>query len=98
MDERTTKNIILNEKLSLCEDENTTFVAQVFELSSRIRMLESNKITLIEGPSTSINDKRKFSIFEEELEDKLKVSESKLVASLKTTSNLKKDLSRIREE
>ena len=52
---------MLNEKLSLCEDENIALVAQVSEMSVRIGMLESSNITRESGPSTSENYKRKHS-------------------------------------
>lgn len=39
---------------------------------------------------------KKSSIFEDDLEDKLKISESKLVASLETNYKLRKDLRRIK--
>jgi len=68
------------------------------ELSIRIGILETDSLEPSEGPGTSVGGKRKLSILEEELEEKLKILESKLVASLETNSQLRKDLSRIKEE
>ncbi|XP_049399696.1 uncharacterized protein LOC125863713 [Solanum stenotomum] len=94
VDERTTENLMLNEKISLCEDENSTLMSQVSEMGVRIGTLETNNIIPEKEPDTSVGGKRKLSIFEEELEEKLKILESKLVASLETNFQLRKDLSK----
>ncbi|KAH0717488.1 hypothetical protein KY290_014092 [Solanum tuberosum] len=73
-------------------------MSQVAEISERIGILETCNITSEKGPENSVGGKRKLSIFEEELEEKLKNSESKLVASLETNSQLRKDLSKVKEE
>lgn len=98
VDKRTTENLILNEKLSLCKDENVAILAHVSEMSARIGMFESSNVSLEEDSRTSKNDKRKLSVFEEELEDKLKIFETKLAASLETNSQPINDLSNIKEE
>ena len=64
-------------------------------MSVRIGTLETNNIIPEEDPSTSVSGKRKLSIFEEELEEKLKIFESKLVVSLETNSQLRKYLRRV---
>ncbi|KAK4734428.1 hypothetical protein R3W88_008689 [Solanum pinnatisectum] len=73
-------------------------MSQISEMSVRICTLETSNITLEEDPGTSVSGKRKLSIFVEELEEKLKISEAKLVASLETNSQLRKDLSRVKNE
>ncbi|XP_049406072.1 uncharacterized protein LOC125869660 [Solanum stenotomum] len=95
VDERTTENLMLNKKLSLCEDKNSALMSK---LSIRIGILENDSLEPSEGPGTSVGGKRKLSILEEELEEKLKILESKLVASLETNSQLRKDLSKVKEE
>ncbi|KAH0689140.1 hypothetical protein KY289_016498 [Solanum tuberosum] len=98
VDEQTTENLMLNKKLSLCEDRNSALMSQVPEISKGIGILETCNITSEKDPGNSIGGKRKLSIFKEELEEKLKNSESKLVASLEINSQLRKDLSRVKEE
>ena len=66
---------MLTEKLSLFQNENASFLTQIFEIGRRIGILESNNNIDEEEPSTSKHDKRKLSFYEEELEDKLKISE-----------------------
>ena len=73
---------MLNEKLSLFENANASLLTQISQKSSRIGILECNNKVDEEKPSTLENDKRKLCIYEEELEDKLKISASNLVASL----------------
>ncbi|KAH0633560.1 hypothetical protein KY284_036346 [Solanum tuberosum] len=68
------------------------------EMSVRINFLETDYLQPIEEPGTSVGGKRKLSNFEIELEEKLKTSESKLVASLERNSQLVKDLCKIKEE
>lgn len=67
-------------------------------MSKRIEILESNNNVDEEEPSTSKHHKRKINIYEEELEDNLKISKSKLAASLEKNSQLRKDLKKIKEE
>ncbi|XP_049406323.1 uncharacterized protein LOC125869989 [Solanum stenotomum] len=98
VDERTTENLMLNKKLSLCEDKNSALMSQVAEISERIGTLETCNITPEKNLGNSVGGKRKLSIFEEELEEKLKNFKSKLVSSLKTNSQLRKDLSKVKEE
>jgi len=96
--ERTTKNLLLNEKISMHENENSTLIAQVSKMSIRIGILETCVTETSGEPGPSASGKRKLSIFEEELELKLKDSESKLTESLEINSQLRKDLSRIKEK
>ena len=98
VDKQSTENIMLTEKLSLFENENAAFLTLISEMSRGVGILEFNNKVDEEEPSTSENDKRKLSIYEEELEDKLKISESKLAASLETNSQLRKDLRKIKKE
>ena len=63
---------MLTEKLSLFQNENASFLTQISEIGRRIGILESNNNVDKEEPSTSKHDKRKLSIYEEELKDKLK--------------------------
>lgn len=74
--------LMLNEKLCLFENANAALLKWISEMSSRIGILECNNKVDEEKPSTSEYDKRKLCIYEEELGDKLKIYESKLVASL----------------
>ncbi|KAH0665345.1 hypothetical protein KY285_026551 [Solanum tuberosum] len=97
VDELTTDNMMLSEKLSLCEDENTAFNSLMSEMSVRIRILETKSLRPNKEPSTSEGGNRKLSSFEVELEEKLKASEFKLVVSLEKNFQLKKDLSQIKE-
>ncbi|KAK4713321.1 hypothetical protein R3W88_019228 [Solanum pinnatisectum] len=69
-------------------------MSQVSEMSVKTGTLETSNIIPEEDPGTSVGGKRKLSIFEEELKEKLKISEAKLVASLETNSQLRKDMSR----
>ena len=62
MDESTTENLTLNEKLILCEGKNTSLLAQGTEMNARIRMLEYSNITVEKEPSISENYKRKLSV------------------------------------
>ncbi|XP_049349519.1 uncharacterized protein LOC125814108 [Solanum verrucosum] len=73
VDERTTENLMWNKKLSLCEDKNSALMSK---LSIRIGILENDSLEPSEGPGTSVGGKRKLSILEEELEEKLKILES----------------------
>jgi len=98
VDELTSENLMISEKLSMCEDENSVLNAQMSKLSIRIGILDNDSPEPSEGPGTSVGGKRKLSILEEELEEKLKILESKLVASLETNSQLRKDLSKVKEE
>ncbi|KAH0665121.1 hypothetical protein KY285_026327 [Solanum tuberosum] len=98
VDELTSENLMISEKLGLCEDENSVLNAQMSELSIRIGILETDSLEPSEGPGTSVGGKRKLSILEEELEEKLKILDSKLVASLETNSQLRKDLGKVKEE
>ncbi|XP_049373989.1 uncharacterized protein LOC125839052 [Solanum verrucosum] len=50
VDERTNENLMLNEKLSLCEDDNSALMSQVSEMSVRIGTLETSNITPKEDP------------------------------------------------
>ena len=50
---------MLNEKLSLCEDENLVLASQVFKMSDRLGVLESCNLTSEKDPSTSEGVKRK---------------------------------------
>lgn len=56
VDECSIENLMLKEKLSLCENHNTSLLAQVSEMSARIRILESNNKIVEEDPSISEND------------------------------------------
>ncbi|KAH0710848.1 hypothetical protein KY284_012275 [Solanum tuberosum] len=67
-------------------------------MSVRIGMLETCSLEPNEEPGTSKGGKRKLSNLEVELEEKLKTSESKLVASLERNSQLVKDLCKIMEK
>ncbi|KAH0696719.1 hypothetical protein KY290_014118 [Solanum tuberosum] len=98
VDELTSKNLMLREKLSMCENENSILNAKMSELSIRIGILKTDSLEPSEGPGTSVGGKRNLSILEEELEEKLKILESKLVASLETNSQLRKDLSKVKKE
>ncbi|XP_049391385.1 uncharacterized protein LOC125855684 [Solanum stenotomum] len=85
-------------ELSLCEDENSVLNAQMFEVSIGIGILETDSLEPSEGLGTSVGGKRKLSVLEEELKEKLKILESKLVTYLETNSQMRKDLSKVREE
>ena len=43
VDERSTENLMLTEKLSLFQNENASFLTQIFEIGRRIGILESNR-------------------------------------------------------
>lgn len=96
--ERTTENLILNEKLSLCEDENSALKYQISELSVWIGILETDSRVPKERRGTSKDGKRKLSAFEEEHNEKIKTSEFKLVAFLETNAQLWRDLTQVSEE
>ena len=98
VDELTSEKLMISEKLSMCEDENSVLNAQMSEVSIRIGIRETDSLEPSEGPGTSVGGKRKLSILEEELEEKVKILESKLVASLETNSQLRMDLSKVKEE
>ena len=66
---------MLTEKLCLFENKNSNFVTQIFEMSKKKRILESNNNIDKEDSITSKNDKIKLSNYEAELEDKLKISD-----------------------
>ena len=85
---------MLSGKLSLCGDDDSALKSQIFKLTVRISILESDIPEPNEGPDTSKGGKQKLSVFEEELEEKLKTYESKLV----TNAQLRKDLTKVREE
>jgi len=84
--------------LRLCEDENSDLNSHISEMSVRIGTLETCSLEPNEEHGTSKGGKRKLSNFEVELEEKLKTSESKLVASLERNPQLVKDLCKIKEE
>lgn len=85
---------MLSEKLSLCGDDDSALKSQIFKLTVRISILESDIPEPNEGPDTSKGGKRKLSVFEEDLEEKFKTSEFKLIASLETNAQLWKDLTK----
>ena len=94
IDEQTTENLMLNGKLILCGDDNSTLKSQISELSVRIGILKTDSPEPNKGPCTSKGGKRKLSVFEEDLEEKFKTSEFKLIASLETNAQLWKDLTK----
>ncbi|KAH0769701.1 hypothetical protein KY290_013682 [Solanum tuberosum] len=98
IDELTTENFLLSENLNRSEDEKTTLTSQLSEMNVRLSILESEIHQTEEGPGTSKSGKRKLNSFELNLEESLKISESKLVAALERNSQLAKDLSKVKEE
>ncbi|XP_049368191.1 uncharacterized protein LOC125833082 [Solanum verrucosum] len=98
VDELTTENMIISEKLSLCEDESATPNSQMSAMSVRINIIETKNMLPNEEHGTSEGGKRKLSSFEVELEEKLKAPEFKSVVSVEKNSQLMKDLSKIKEE
>ncbi|KAH0717328.1 hypothetical protein KY290_013941 [Solanum tuberosum] len=63
VDERTTENLMLNKKLSVCEDKNSALMSQVAEISEWIGILETCNITSEKDPGNSVGGKIKLSIF-----------------------------------
>ncbi|KAK4729569.1 hypothetical protein R3W88_022557 [Solanum pinnatisectum] len=98
VDELTNENVMLSEKLSLCEDEKTALISQMSEINVRLSILETENLQIEEEPCTSEGGKRKLSSYELDLEESLKITESKLVASLERNSRLVKDLTQVKEE
>jgi len=68
------------------------------EMRVRVSILEAESIQLEEKPGTSEGAKTKLNSLELELQESLKVSESKLTASLEKNSQLVKDLSQVKVE
>ncbi|XP_049410536.1 uncharacterized protein LOC125873707 [Solanum stenotomum] len=97
VDKITIHNLMLREKLSLCEDEKAYLNSQMSEMSVQVSILETENLQPNEGPSTS-EGKRKLNSFKVELEESLEASESKLVVSLEKNPQLMKNLSQIKEE
>ncbi|XP_049405388.1 uncharacterized protein LOC125868860 [Solanum stenotomum] len=100
VNERTTENLMLNEKLSLCEDENSALMSQVSKMSVKIGTLETSIITPEEDPVTSLETnsqlRKDLSKVKEELSHSLKWTDSsKILSNLSNQSfNGKKGLGR----
>lgn len=79
------------------DDDNSTLINEKSKLNVKIVILETSSLEPNEKPGTCKGEKRKLSVIEEELEQKLKTSESKLVAFLEINSQLRRDLTKVRE-
>ena len=80
------------------EDEKNSRVYEIFEMNTRVSILETESLKTSEEPDTSQGGKQKFSSFAIELKERSEASASKLVVSLETKSQLGRDLSQIKEK